>query len=249
MTAAVKSKTTRSEAAEALEVATREIVERGNVRRAGIEKAIAAINELLANSEKSLDDVADRLFSTAWGADFNAALAPDIKQSRSMLDLLDAADDGSLKLDASSVRKAVRVGAINKRLTGTLWSGLSFTAKVTLLPLLADSQDFMALQEGARFAAHSGTSTRLLRDWVAQRSGGATHSPKVARAPTAMANAKALEVGGLLSADAQRDAWVSRFMQLSAAERRQQLEQVKVAALNFDALAKCLDLAMAALSG
>jgi hypothetical protein len=249
MTAAVKSKTNRSERIETMEAVVREIVAQGKAHAAELDKAIARVNELVGKADSSLDAASNILFEAAWEGDVHAALGAAPRPSVALNYLLDAANNGALKLETSMVRRAIRVGAVNRKLAGTAWSALGYSLKVALLPLQSDPSDFHGLQEGARFAGQPGTSVRALREWVAQRVGNVDTDTSDAVSPTAAVSAKALAVGSQLGSGQQRELWVLRGLSMPPAARRQHLEQLKAAAQNFDAIAKSLEAAMAALSG
>jgi hypothetical protein len=245
----VKSKKNGKEKVASLAVAINAIAAQGRAKQAELDQVIERVNTLLEKSDSCQDEVANLLFEAAWEGDIHAALGNGVKPTIAYTYLLDSAVGGALKMDPSRVRRAVRVGALNRKLDGSPWSGLGFTMKAELLPLQSDASNFHPLLEGARHAVQAGASTRAMRDWVAQRVGGAAHAPKSPAVPSAAASAKILDVGALLGAGSQRDLWVTRVIGMPPAERQHHLAQVKAAAQNFDALAKSIEATLAALSG
>jgi hypothetical protein len=218
------------------------------VAQQAVDAAITRVNELLRYASAKQDEAADTIFSVAYN-DHERALSKEGPPSPQMV-LFEAEAGGRLEMDVTTLRKAVKVGALNHRFGRSgAWTKLSYSMKTTLLPLLGDENDFGRLQHGVVAASRPGMTIRAMRDWVTKRLEDDLVTPPNAEppSPSLAATAKAFEVGQLLGSIPQRNRWIMRVLQLPAVERKNQLAQLKEVLDNLTETAKSLEAAMAVL--
>ena len=212
-----------------------------------VEKSIARLNSLVAEAGERNDAIADHVFETFYDGDVQKAVSPNKDQSPAFTALLGEAD-GALHMSRTQLFHAVRVGALNRRLTKTAWSGLGWTVKTELLRALGPDQSIDRVAEGAVFAAKQKTTVREVRAWVdEQLSEGASadegDEPKAA-GPTFLSARKAVELAATMSRAEIRRGWVSRVLKLQGDDRGSVRAAVKSAARNLEKLAAELDAAL-----
>jgi hypothetical protein len=227
----------KSPEAPALDAQTRRVVER----------SIARLNGLVAEAGERNEAIADHVFETFYDGDVQKALNPNKDAPAAFTALLGEAD-GALHLGRTQLFYAVRVGALNRRLTKTAWSGLGWTVKTELLRALGPDQSIDRVAEGAVFAAKQKTTVREVRAWVDEQLSESTSAdegdePKSA-GPTFLSARKAVELAATMGRADIRRGWVSRVLKLQGDDRVSVRAAVKAAARNLEKLAQELDTAM-----
>lgn len=211
-----------------------------------VEKSIARVNGLLAEAGERNEAIADHVFETFYDGDVQKALNPNKDAPAGFTSLVGHAD-GALHLGRSQLFQAVRVGALNRRLVKTAWSGLGWTQKVELLRALGPDQSIERVSAGATFAVKQKASVREVRAWVdEQLTAGevpADGEEVAAAGPTFIAGRKALEVGAAIGKAIDRRRWVNRFLKLGEEEQGAYLAAAKASARNFEKLVQELEAA------
>ena len=138
-------------------------------------RSLRQIDDLETFINRQVDEVghrweaiADRSFDTLFDGDVAAALTGGQVATPKYAAFASRAGT-SLRIERTTLSRAVRVGAINQRLTRSDWSALPWALKVELLPLLGAEQDFTALQKGITVAKKEGVTVREVRQWVAEQ--------------------------------------------------------------------------------
>jgi len=207
--------------------------------RRQIEKTIVHVNGLVTQAGEKLDAVADHLFETYFDGDVQRALGTAKDAPTGLLELAKEAD-GALRLSRPMLFHAIRVGALNRRLSRTAWVRLPWSSKTELLPLLGTELAFDRVSAGAAHAEKTKATVRELRAWVEeQRAQAEEEDPPagVTTGPTFLAGRKALSVGASLGKAADRRRWVDRFLRLPSEEQAEYLAATRASARNFDKLA------------
>ncbi len=206
------------------------------------EKLITKINSLVAEMGTRLDTIANLVFTYCFGKDAGSALDPNTTASRPLLSMLNAAG-GELHLDAPTLRKYLRIGALNHKLSDGKWSELPPSIKLELLPLLGADLNYERLEAGVRYAIKEEVTVRQLRAWVANRlETSASEEPGMKpRPPSFVAGNNAVEVGVRFARVADRRRWLDKLARLPKEDRQQHLVRVKAAARNFEKLAQELE--------
>jgi hypothetical protein len=215
----------------------------GRTRRE-VDRTIAAVNALVSAAAQQHDRVADIVFEACWGANYVGALEAGSSPTKVYAALHASAGD-ALELSRPQLRRAVRIGALNRRLAGGPWAGLSFSVKQELLPLVAGGRDLQLVEAGAKFAAKPGVSSRAVRAWVAKKLGAPGDGPAEEAVPTFASWRKAVEVGAALGRSVDRQAYVTRIVQLPDDERDTCIARLKATGRNFEKLLQALEAALA----
>ncbi|MFM2151877.1 MAG: hypothetical protein RL199_312 [Pseudomonadota bacterium] len=208
--------------------------------RRQVEKTIARVNGLVTDAGGRYDDVADHLFETYYDGDVQRALTP-AKDTPAGIAALAREADGALMLGRTLLFHAVRIGALNRRLTRTAWTGLGWSMKAELLPLLGSELSYERLSAGAVHASKTKATIREVRDYVAlQLVDGSEEGEEktAAKGPGLPAGRRALAVTAALGKAADRRRWVSGFLKMSADDRGAFLTDVKASARNLEKLAQ-----------
>jgi hypothetical protein len=213
-----------------------------------VEKSIARVNGLLAEAGERNEAIADHVFETFYDGDVQKALNPNKDAPVAFTALLGEAD-GALHLGRTQLFYAVRVGALNRRLTRTAWSGLGWTVKTELLRALGPDLSIDRVSEGATFAVKHKATVRDVRDWVnAQLAAGALEDEgddeTRPAGPTFLAARKAVELAATMSRADVRRGWVNKFLKLQREDRGSVRAAVKAAARNLEKLVSELDAAL-----
>jgi hypothetical protein len=212
-----------------------------------VEKTIVRVNGLVAEAGERNDAIADHVFETFYDGDVQKALNPNKDAPTGFAALVEEAD-GALHLGRTQLFCAVRVGALNRRLTKTAWSGLGWSMKVELLRALGPDQSMDRVSAGVTFASKHKASIREVRVWIEEQLATAT-APSDGEdvketGPTFIAGRKAVEVGAAVGKSADRRRWVDRFLKLPDDEQSAYRTAVKAAARNLEKLAQELDAAL-----
>jgi hypothetical protein len=163
----------------------------------------AFINRSVVDIGHRWESIADRSFDTLFDGDVAAALAGR-RFATPKYDALASRAGTTLTIDQPSLSRAVRIGAVNHRLSRSDWSPLAWALKVELLPLLGAEQDFERLQAGVAVARKEGVTVREVRDWVsAQRTDAGADEPKTPKM-TPLKAGKAFEFTAALRKAPQR---------------------------------------------
>ena len=204
-----------------------------------VEKTIVKLNGLVTEAGERNDAIADHVFETFYDGDVQKALNPNKDVPAGFTALTEEAD-GALLLGRTQLFCAVRVGALNRRLGRTAWSGLVWTLKTELLRALGPDQSIERVSAGAAFAVKQKASVREVRAWVDEQltPGEAPSTGEEAKnaVPTFIAGRKALEVGAAIGKAADRRRWVNRFLKLDEEEQGAYLAAAKASARNFEKL-------------
>ena len=212
-----------------------------------VEKAIVRVNGLVAEAGERYDAIADHVFETFYDGDVQKALNPNKEPPAGFAALVEEAD-GALHLGRTQLFQAVRVGALNRRLTKTAWSGLRWTLKVELLRALGPDQSMERVTAGATFTSKHKASSREVRAWVDEQLATATTPADgeelKSTGPTFIAGRKAVEVGAAVGKSADRRRWVDRFLKLPDDEQSAYRTAVKAAARNLEKLSQEIDAAL-----
>ncbi len=212
-----------------------------------VEKAIVRVNGLVAEAGERHDAIADHVFGSFYDGDVQKALNPNKDAPEGFTALVEEAD-GALHLGRTQLFCAVRVGALNRRLAKTAWSGLGWTLKVELLRALGPDQSMERVSAGATFASKHKASSREVRAWVDEQlatvAAPTEGNDSQATGPTFLAGRKALEVGAAIGKSADRRRWVDRFLKLPDDEQSAYRSAVKAAARNLEKLSQEIDAAL-----
>jgi hypothetical protein len=212
-----------------------------------VEKSIVRVNGLVAEAGERNDTIADHIFETFYDGDVQKALSPN-KDAPTGFTVLVGEADGALHMGRTHLFQSVRVGALNRRLKKTAWTGLGWSAKTELLRALGPDQSIDRVAEGAVFAAKQKTTVREVRAWVDEQlseraSTDEGDEPKSA-GPTFLSARKAIELAATMGRADIRRGWVSRVLKLQGDDRGSVRAAVKAAARNLEKLAAELDAAL-----
>lgn len=204
-----------------------------------VEKSIARVNGLVAEAGGRYDAIGDHLFETYYDGDVQRALTPS-KDTPVGIAVLAREAEGALNLSRTMLFHAVRVGALNRRLARTAWTGLGWTVKTELLPLLGAELSYERLSAGAVHASKTKATIREARAYVAQQLAaaaeeGTAEQPRTG--PGFPAGRKALAVTAAMGKAADRRRWVDRYLQLPEAEQVELRTAVKASLRNLEKLA------------
>jgi hypothetical protein len=188
-----------------------------------VDELEAYINRAMTESGRQHEKVADRAFSLLFEGDVAAALA--VRQGNApKYDALARRSGGTLMMDAGTLSRAVRIGALNHRLGEGKWSDLSWVRKVELLPLLGPEQDFARLGRGIEFASRPSATRVALRDWVAvQRRADVVDEDEERQAPTPLKALKMFGIGTQLQRITERRDLAARVRRMDAGDRKEWL--------------------------
>ena len=212
-----------------------------------VEKSIARVNSLVAEVGGRNDAIADHVFETFYDGDVQKALNPNKDAPPGFTALMDETD-GALHLGRTQLFHAVRVGALNRRLAKSSWSGLGWTVKIDLLRALGPDQSIDRVSEGASFAAKRKATVREVRTWVDEQlsagEGVDEGGEPTPIGPTFLSARKAVELAATMGRADVRRGWVNRALKLQGDDRVSVRAAVKAAARNLEKLAQALDTAM-----
>jgi len=125
------------------------------------------LNKLYRSASQRLGEIADRLFRELFDGDIKEALSPQKSSSARYRTLIGMCGQ-SLLLDKVQLSRSIRVGALNAQFKGrAAWEALSWTVKLTLLPLLGPDGDLKRLSAGIAVASKSSATVASVRQWVA----------------------------------------------------------------------------------
>ncbi|MFM2151933.1 MAG: hypothetical protein RL199_368 [Pseudomonadota bacterium] len=204
-----------------------------------VEKSIVRVNGLVAEAGGKYDAIADHLFETYYDGDVQRALTP-AKDTPAGIAALAREADGALRVGRTMLFSAVRVGALNRRLARTAWSGLGWTVKTELLPLLGGELSYERLSAGAVHASKTKATIREARAYVAQQLATAAEQGTVDQprtGPGFPAGRKALALTAAMGKAADRRRWVDRYVALPADEQAELLNAVRASLRNLEKLA------------
>ena len=191
------------------------------------------VREVIVRQEAIADYVVEELF----GGDTLSALSPNRSPPPTFSALRQRADD-TLALSRGKLVQATRIGALNRHLAGTPWTGLTWSVKVELLPLVGADGDLSSLKEGAKLAS-KGLGVRAVREWVAKKAAGGepgAEDANDATAPSIASSRKVFEVAARFSKAADRRRWLDRAEKLPAGERDALLSGLRSAAKQLSKL-------------
>jgi hypothetical protein len=156
--------------------------------------------EVLSRAESAIAEFGQWLFANVFAEDARAVLDRPITSPVWAL-LLRSAESDKLPLTRVALSNTLRVAALDKRLSDAAWTRLSFSHKLTLMPL----GDPKALRAAARHVLSASLSVRQARAYVlALRVEQGEGAPKLS--PT-----KALRSLGAVSERFERAQDVRRF--------------------------------------
>jgi hypothetical protein len=190
--------------------------------RRAIDELEQFINRAMTEAGQQHEKIADRLFTVLFEGDVAAALAIRVGMS-AKYDVLTDRAGRTLLMERVGLSRAVRVGALNRRLDGTKWSTLPWSTKLELLPLVGPDLDFDRLQKGVAFAAKAGNGREAVREWVAARRAADAGDTTTVRALTPVKARKMLEIGANLQRIAERRLLADRLRKLDDDSRAEWL--------------------------
>jgi hypothetical protein len=156
--------------------------------------------EVLSRAETAIAEFGQWLFANVFVDDARAVLDRPIINPV-WAELLRSAESEKLPLSRASLMHTLRVAALDKRLSDSAWSRLSFSHKVALMPLVEPK----ALRAAARHVLSASLSVRQARAYVAAlREEQGEGAPK-------LSPAKALRSLGAVSGRFERAQDVRRF--------------------------------------
>ena len=148
------------------------------------------VNKLVKESEGRQDAIATKLFTGLTDGRPESVLGPDASPSLAYSAMAEMCGE-SLRINRAMLSRAVRIGALNAHYRSGPWHQLDWAAKVELLPLLGSDMNVRRLDSGITAAIKPETSTRDIRQWVAE------HLPKGEKAdgrPKAISAAAAARI-------------------------------------------------------
>ncbi len=211
-----------------------------------VERTVAHINRLVGAAGGSYEEIADHLFEEIFDGDELRALGPAGETPAAFQALLKKAET-DVHLSATQLKKAARIGALNRHLASTGWKELSWSLKVELLPLLGADRDVGKLDAGVRQARKKGIGVRALREWVAARRAGEVGDAdgETIAGPTLATGRAAIRKAAAFGKASDRRQWIDRVRGLPEAHRQRQLVELRAAARHLQKLAEELESALA----
>jgi hypothetical protein len=190
-----------------------------------VDELEAFINRSMSEVGRYHEKVANRAFAVLFAGDVAAALAVRLGNAPKY-DALARRSGATLLMDAGTLSRSVRIGAINHRLGDGTWSDLPWPHKVELLPLLGAEQDFDRLARGVAFAAKPDTTRDAVREWVAsqRRAEGESEGGKAGeerKAPTPLKALKMFDMGVQLQRVAERRDLAARVRRMKASAQKE----------------------------
>jgi hypothetical protein len=187
-----------------------------------VDELEAFINRSMTDVGRQQEKVADRVFAVLYDGDVAAALAARAG-NQPKYDALVRRSGKTLLMDATTLSRCVRVGALNHRLSSGRWPGLGWQHKVELLPLLGPEQNFERLARGIAFALKPGATRDGIREWVAaqRRPEGEENDTRERKAPTPTKALKMFDIGTQLQRVAERRDLAARVRRMKAADQRE----------------------------
>jgi hypothetical protein len=204
-----------------------------------VEKSIARVNGLVGEAGGKYDDIADHLFETYYDGDVQRALTP-AKDTPAGIAALAREADGALMMGRTLLFHAVRIGALNRRFARTAWTGLGWSVKSELLPLLGTELSYERLLAGAVHASKTKATIRDVRAYVAGQFPAESDDDEAedaSKGPGLPAGRRALAVTAALGKAADRRRWVNGYLKMGDDDRSAFLNGVKASARNLEKLA------------
>jgi hypothetical protein len=186
-----------------------------------VDELEAFINRAMTEVGRQHEKIADRVFTVLYEGDVAAALAVRLGNAPKY-DALAMRSGKTLLMDAGTLSRSVRIGALNHRLEGGKWSDLNWSQKMELLPLLGSEQDFDLLARGIAYASKPGTGRNAVREWVAvQRRPEGEEDGDGRKAPTPTKALKMFDIGVQLQRVAERRDLAARVRRMDTADKKE----------------------------
>ncbi len=193
------------------------------------------INRVVREAGMRHDFIADRLFIDLFDGNVKAALDPERNASQRYRAVQDRAGK-SLLLDAPSLSRHVRIGALNQTIREPAWQNLPFSTKIELLPLLGAELDVARLRKGIAQANRLNVGIRAVREWV-HENGPETQTGRP-RGLTFSTGSRVMSTGVKLGDAEARKKFVAQVKRLGAAKQREFVSDLEATIVNLRRLQK-----------
>jgi hypothetical protein len=189
------------------------------------------------------EKLGEYLLFELFGEDGEAALKPEAKLGARYL-ALKAHAGKSLKLSPTELYQHLAIGAITKvRPDDAMWTGLDWSEKRALLPLLALRDGRRTFNAGVRFAGRPNVGLERIIEWVQKETPRLPGSPGRPRGEsfTLGKGGRFAEAGVQLGDPKQREVFADRLSKAPAAQRRDLVRDLRKTHENLGALLALLD--------